>query len=74
SDIVIQRNNEIYVIKFKLAKDETQIQKKIREGWSQIREKGYAEGYKDSGRFIAETVIVVDDKNKVASISTSDEI
>ncbi len=74
SDIVIQRNNEIYVIEFKLAKDETQIQKKIREGWSQIREKGYAEGYKDSGRFIAEAVIVVDDKNKVASISTSDEI
>ena len=74
SDIVIQYKNDIFVIEFKLAKNKKNIPSKIREGWKQIRKNEYAKGYKDNGRYVSESVIVIDGKNKEAFISESDNI
>ena len=48
SDVVIQLEQNIYILEFKFAKDKTKFEQKKNEGIKQIKDNSYGDGYKNN--------------------------
>ena len=64
ADVVIQFNNLVVVLEFKLAKTSVMVDEMKRVGEQQIRERGYAEGYGGEGREVITAVLVADTETR----------
>ena len=60
ADVVIQFNNLMVVLEFKLARTSAAVDEMKRVGEQQIRERGYADGYGGEGREVITAVLVAD--------------
>ena len=64
ADVVLQFQNLVIVLKFKFAKDSSEVEEKKREGLEQLQERGYAKGYDAEGRKVISAVFVADNVNR----------
>lgn len=69
ADIVIQFDNQVIVLEFKLAEKSSDIEQKLLEGQKQIESREYAESYKLENRKVISVVIVADDEKRQAVYS-----
>ena len=64
SDIVIQFEKQIIVLEFKYAHKTSDVYEKTREGYEQIKKRGYEKGYAADGRTVRVAVLVADDEKR----------
>ena len=64
SDVVIVFKNKVVVIKFKLAKNSSELEKKRKEGEEQIKSRDYSSAYKGTNKKVIDLVLVADDDKR----------
>lgn len=73
SDLVIQFDDTVIVIEFKVTHDGTTVQDTIQNAINQIHDNGYAKGYETDNRRVIRAAIVADDPKEPVKIEVSKE-
>ena len=64
SDLLIQFNNLIIVLEFKLAQKSSQVENMMIEGIQQMNDRDYAKSYTSDGCKVITSVLVADDEKR----------